>query len=46
MKRKLIIRKEKWPIKGSFRISRGSINEITVVKVGITENEFQGYGEC
>ena len=46
MKRKLIIRKEKWPIKGSFRISRGSINEITVVKVGITENEVQGYGEC
>ena len=46
MKRKLIIRKEKWPIKGSFRISRGSINEITVVKVGITENESQGYGEC
>ena len=46
MKRKLIIRKEKWPIKGSFKISRSNITEITVVKVSITENGFQGYGEC
>ena len=41
MKRKLKVTTEKWPIKGSFRISRGSITEITVVKVSITENEFK-----
>lgn len=46
MKRKLKVTTEKWPIKGSFRISRGSITEITVVKVSITENKFKGYGEC
>ena len=46
MTRKLIVTEEKWPIKGSFRISRSNITEITVVKVSITENGFQGYGEC
>ncbi len=36
----------KWPAKGSFRISRGSLSEFITVQVQITENGFSGVAEC
>lgn len=37
---------EKWPIAGSFRISRGSKTEAVVVVVEISDGKFVGRGEC
>jgi len=37
---------ESWPIKGSFRISRGTKTEANVVVATITENGVTGQGEC
>lgn len=37
---------ETWPVRGVFRISRGSQTEIVVVTVEIRERSFIGRGEC
>ncbi len=37
---------ERWPIAGSFVISRGSRTEATVVTVAVTDGRFVGRGEC
>ena len=45
-KRKLSAMEEIWPIKGSFRISRGARTEVNVVVASISENGVTGRGEC
>lgn len=45
-KRILEAYRESWPIRGSFRISRGVKTTADVVLVKITENGVSGYGEC
>ncbi len=35
-----------WPIAGSFRIAHGSVQEIQVVHVEISDGIFTGHGEC
>ena len=45
-KRKLEARAESWPIRGSFRISRGAKTAAEVVVAEITENGVTGQGEC
>jgi L-alanine-DL-glutamate epimerase-like enolase superfamily enzyme len=45
MKRTLVVRSETWPIKGSFRISRGAKTEAEVVIVEINEGDATGRGE-
>ena len=42
----LTVAVERWPIAGSFVISRGSRTEATVVTVSVTDGEFVGRGEC
>src|SRR5882762_4261598 len=46
MAKTLIVRSEAWPIKGSFRIARGSKTQADVVVVEIAEGESLGRGEC
>ena len=46
MHRTLVVRSETWPIKGSFRISRGAKAAAEVVVVEITEGRTTGRGEC
>ncbi|MSP87903.1 MAG: dipeptide epimerase [Alphaproteobacteria bacterium] len=43
---KLTVRREVWPIRGSFTISRGSKTEAVVVVVELTERPHRGRGEC
>lgn len=43
---RLKIQTEKWPVAGSFRISRSSLTEITVVTVTIKDGAYTGRGEC
>lgn len=43
--RELNVRREVWPIRGVFRISRGSRTEVHVIVVEITENGVTGRGE-
>jgi len=45
-KRTLEAFSENWPIRGSFRISRGAKTSADVVVVKITENGVTGMGEC
>ena len=45
MKRKLNVYTESWPIRGTFRISRGSITEVKVVVVEIEQDGWLGRGE-
>ncbi|MBL4667338.1 MAG: dipeptide epimerase [Sneathiella sp.] len=45
-KRILVAFQESWPIRGSFRISRGSKTTADVVVVEITEDGVTGRGEC
>lgn len=40
------IRVERWPIAGTFRISRGAKTEALVVVVEVTDGTFTGRGEC
>ncbi len=40
------VRQESWPIRGSFRISRGAKTTAEVVIVTINENGISGQGEC
>ncbi|MGR9088270.1 MAG: N-acetyl-D-Glu racemase DgcA [Gammaproteobacteria bacterium] len=44
--REVTFRVETWPIRGVFRISRGSQTEIAVVTVEIREGSAMGRGEC
>jgi len=44
--RDLKIETEKWPVAGSFRISRSSLTEISVVKVTLIHGPHRGQGEC
>jgi L-alanine-DL-glutamate epimerase-like enolase superfamily enzyme len=44
--RKIKFESEDWPIRGSFRISRGAKSVAEVVVVEITEGAFRGRGEC
>jgi L-Ala-D/L-Glu epimerase len=39
-------REETWPLRETFRISRGSRTEARVVVVAINDGEFTGHGEC
>jgi L-alanine-DL-glutamate epimerase-like enolase superfamily enzyme len=43
---KLSVRREVWPIRGSFTISRGSKTEAAVVVVELREGTLRGRGEC
>ncbi|MEH6402583.1 MAG: N-acetyl-D-Glu racemase DgcA, partial [Sneathiella sp.] len=45
-KRSIEAYSESWPIRGSFRISRGAKTSADVVVVKITENGVTGMGEC
>ena len=44
--RRLILRQESWPIRGSFTISRGSKTATHVVVAEIREESRRGRGEC
>jgi len=44
--RQVRISQESWPVRGVFRISRGSYSQITVVVVEIQEGDAVGRGEC
>ena len=44
--RQLSVRQESWPLRGVFRISRGSYTDISVVVVEISDGEATGRGEC
>ncbi len=44
--RRLTVEIERWPIAGTFTISRGSRTEAVVVVATITEGETVGRGEC
>jgi L-alanine-DL-glutamate epimerase-like enolase superfamily enzyme len=46
MPRRLKFHVEKWPISGTFTISRGAKTEAAVLVAEITEGEFRGRGEC
>ena len=46
MSKTLIVRREAWPIKGSFRISRGAKTQADVIVVEIGEGKSIGRGEC
>jgi L-alanine-DL-glutamate epimerase-like enolase superfamily enzyme len=46
MKRTLVVRRETFPIRGSFRISRGAKTEAEVVVAELHEGEAVGRGEC
>jgi L-alanine-DL-glutamate epimerase-like enolase superfamily enzyme len=43
---RLTVRIERWPISGSFVISRGAKTEATVVVAEISDGEVTGRGEC
>lgn len=43
--RALLVRQEIWPVRGVFRISRGSRTEVNVVVVEIRDGDFLGRGE-
>jgi len=44
--RRLIVRKESWPIRGSFVISRGAKSVAEVVLAELHEGRHRGRGEC
>ncbi len=46
MTRSLTICSERWPLRQTFTIARGSKTEAVIVLVSITENGFTGRGEC
>ncbi|QLF71152.1 dipeptide epimerase [Peteryoungia desertarenae] len=46
MTRRLQVAAEIFPVDGAFTISRGSRTEIRVVTVTLTEDGYQGQGEC
>jgi L-alanine-DL-glutamate epimerase-like enolase superfamily enzyme len=44
--RRLELRREAWPLRGTFRISRGARREAAVVVAEITDGAARGRGEC
>ena len=44
--RRLTVAAERWPLKGSFAISRGAVSAVEVVVVTIEEGAARGRGEC
>ena len=46
MSRTLAVAREVWPIRGTFRISRGSRTEAVVVVARVTQDGAAGAGEC
>jgi L-alanine-DL-glutamate epimerase-like enolase superfamily enzyme len=46
MPKSLAVRSETWPIKGSFRISRGARTSTDVIVVEISDERGTGRGEC
>ena len=46
MHRRLSVRSEAWPIRGSFRIARGAKSEAHIVIAEIASGETLGRGEC
>ena len=46
MRRRLTVRLEKWPLKGAFRISRGSKTETHVVVAEVADGPHTGRGEA
>ncbi len=46
MARKLIVRRESWPLKRPFSISRGTKTAADVVYVEVHEGKHVGRGEC
>jgi L-Ala-D/L-Glu epimerase len=44
--RRLMVQAERWPVRGSFTISRGSVDSVEVVTVTLAEGEAAGRGEC
>jgi hypothetical protein len=45
--RRLTVRAERWPVRGgAFTISRGSVDAVEVVVVGLEEGGRVGLGEC
>jgi L-alanine-DL-glutamate epimerase-like enolase superfamily enzyme len=46
MRRTLEVAREIWPIRGTFRISRGSRTEAAVLSVRIAQGSHAGRGEC
>ena len=44
--RELNTKIERWPVAGTFRISRSSLTEVVVVTVTITDGPHIGHGEC
>src|SRR5919108_3635531 len=46
MHRVLSVAAERFPIAGTFTISRGSKTEAEVIRCSILENGFTGHGEC
>lgn len=44
--RRITVKQESWPLRGVFRISRGSNTEVTVVVAEIREGQLLGRGEC
>jgi L-alanine-DL-glutamate epimerase-like enolase superfamily enzyme len=44
--RRLMVQAERWPVRGSFTISRGSVDSVEVVTVTLAEGETAGRGEC
>ncbi len=46
MPRNLTVKKETWPIRGTFRIARGSRTAVDVVVATISDDDNTGRGEC
>ena len=44
--RELILKKEVWPVAGSFVIARSALKEVSVVTVEVREDGKRGRGEC
>jgi L-alanine-DL-glutamate epimerase-like enolase superfamily enzyme len=44
--RRLMVQAERWPVRGSFTISRGSVDHVEVVTVALAEGDAVGHGEC
>ncbi|MFM8332432.1 MAG: hypothetical protein ACKN9T_12150, partial [Candidatus Methylumidiphilus sp.] len=44
--RQLDVRQESWPLRGEFRIARGSCSEVVVVVAEIRQGGVAGRGEC
>ena len=46
MSRQLLVRVERWPIAGSFAISRGAKTEAVTVVAEVSQGGHTGRGEC